>query len=307
MRIFYVTTQHPGLQGDLQEVSMLIGLRQIMGADVIDVPRKKVMYGDFSNSPKNGLHGWGFTYFNRPIAEAADYDVLPTKDDVVLYGVTNSYGVADMPELNDRARAVFYLDGRDPMRVDRFPCFKRELSTEDAIQHKGNIKPTGFGMPDHMIRPIDLTIKDQLHQKTWPKKIIDPNHREPDTSHYLFIDETEYYDDMARSWFGLSCKKGGWDCLRHYEILAAGSVLMIKDVDQKPPECSPQHLQPLSYSSYEEAVDIMNGLVVDGRPTQEYLRILSEQRGALRTTSTCAVRAQRLVQDIKSYLTGGWS
>jgi len=306
MKIFYVTTQHPGLQGDLQEVSMLIGLRQILGDDVIDVPRKKVMYGDFSNSPKNGLHGWGFTYFNRPITEAANYDAAPTKDDVVLYGVTNSYGVVDMPELNDRARAVFYLDGRDYPPIDRLPCFKRELSTEDAIRLKGSVRPTGFGIPDHMIRPINIAIKDQLHQKTWPRKIIDPQHREPDTSHYLFTDETEYYDDMARSWFGLSCKKGGWDCLRHYEILAAGSVLMIKDVDQKAPECSPQHLEPLSYSSYEEAVDIMNRLVVNNIPTDEYMEVLERQRKSLLETSTCAVRAQRLVDDVKTYLTGGW-
>lgn len=301
MKIFYVTTQNPALQGDLQEVSMLTGLREVMGEDVIDVPRKSVMYGDFSASPKAHLHGYGFTYFNRPIADITNRSVEITKDDVVLYGVTDSYGVTNMNELDSRAGAVFYLDGRDPDLITKTPCFKRELTAEEGA----HVRPTGFGMPSHMIRDIDLSIKTKLHQSTVPSKIHTASHREYDNSHYVFESEKEYYDDMATSWFGLSCKKGGWDCLRHYEIMACGALLMYQDLENKPSFCAPQNVPAISFGTYEEALGIMNGLVVDGVPSDDYVITLNLQRKYLLEHFTCAARATKLISDIKEYLKSG--
>ena len=42
MKILYVTTPDTGAQGDYQEVSMLHGLREVLGDDCIDFPRKKL-------------------------------------------------------------------------------------------------------------------------------------------------------------------------------------------------------------------------------------------------------------------------
>ena len=47
MRILYITSEDPKAQGDYQEVSMLHGLREVLGDNCIDFPRKKIMYGDF--------------------------------------------------------------------------------------------------------------------------------------------------------------------------------------------------------------------------------------------------------------------
>lgn len=101
-------------------------------------------------------------------------------------------------------------------------------------------------------------------------------------------------------------KKGGWDCLRHYEIVAAGSLLMLKNLDSKPQECSPQYLNPISYSSYEDAIQIMNRLVINNEPTDEYKNIIYSQRKSLLETSTCRARAQKLIDDINLYLKNGW-
>jgi hypothetical protein len=46
--------------------------------------------------------------------------------------------------------------------------------------------------------------------------------------------EREYYVDMERSLFGLTWKKAGWDCLRHLELLAAGSLPLFTDIDAAP-------------------------------------------------------------------------
>ena len=88
MKIVYMTTEDPNSQGDYQEVSMLHGLREVLGDDCIDFPRKKIMYGDFSESPKNELHGWGFSLLTEPIADVESREL---KDiDFVLYGVTDA-------------------------------------------------------------------------------------------------------------------------------------------------------------------------------------------------------------------------
>ena len=54
---------------------------------------------------------------------------------------------------------------------------------------------------------------------------------------YVFgpADEAEYKRDYRKARFGITRKKEGWDCMRHYEILASGSVPMFLDIDKAPP------------------------------------------------------------------------
>lgn len=304
MKIFYITTEDPTLQGDYQEVSTLIGLRTVYGNSIIDFPRKNVMYGDFSASPRDSLHGRGFTYFNRPIPDI-NRDIEITKDDIVLYGVVPpTYGVQRKLDLEEKARGVAFLDGHDDINfradfIEKYPYFKRELN-EFSYQ---NLFSTGFGIPSWMIRPIDLAAKDQLFQQTFPKRCFEENFHEQGRRHYIFDNEEDYYNDMSRSWFGLSCKKGGWDSLRHYEIIAAGALLLFKDFDKKPSTCSPQSDKffGINFSSKEEALEIMNRLVVNNKPTDEYLYCLSAQRKALISHFTCEARAIKLYSDLLRY------
>ena len=48
---------------------ILNGLRSIVGDSCIDYPRKKVMYGDYSDTPQRELHGSGFTLYTIPLDE----------------------------------------------------------------------------------------------------------------------------------------------------------------------------------------------------------------------------------------------
>jgi hypothetical protein len=45
-----------------------------------------------------------------------------------------------------------------------------------------------------------------------------------DMSTYVYDTEAAYYDEYRSSLFAITTKKGGWDCMRHYEILACGCV-----------------------------------------------------------------------------------
>lgn len=303
MKIFYLTTKDPTLQGDFQENCILIGLRQLVGNLVVDWPRKDVLYGDFSKSPKEQLHGRGFTLYSEPIEDIKrneDIKSQITEDDVILYGVTEAYGITEYPELNKLTPNVWYIDGHDDPNIRKTPCFKREL-----FQTHSGVWPTGFGIPDWCIRATNLEAKTKMVQLNAPDPelmgkygTVPKIHFHPTLSNYIFENEKDYYDDMASAWFGVTVKRGGWDSLRHYEIIAAGSVLVFRDYDKKPKMCAPQELPCFSYSSVEELDDLMNRLVVNGKPTQEYKEMLIKQRRWLLYHGSCIGRAEKIVKTI---------
>ena len=81
--------------------------------------------------------------------------------------------------------------------------------------------------------PIQFSIpENKIVEKIPPKNqdfaLLIPG----DLSTYIYTSEAEYYKDYQRSYFALTCKKGGWDCLRHYEILANGCIPYFRDIDQ---------------------------------------------------------------------------
>ena len=85
------------------------------------------------------------------------------------------------------------------------------------------------------IHPISFSIPASKIRTTVPEKIQNIASLIPgDLSTYTFTDETSYYDDYAKSIFGKTWKKGGWDCMRHYEILANGCIPWFVDLDKCP-------------------------------------------------------------------------
>lgn len=293
MKILYITTSNPRAQGDFQENVILHGLRSLLGTDLIDFPRKKVMYGDFSETTRDELHGRGFSLYTQPIQDLDAKQRNISQVDVILYGVTNAYGVTDYPNINRFCQHIWYVDGHDTSDIKKRPCFKREL-----FQEEENVYPTGFGIPHYQLRPLSLN-KDQKFQKTAPAEaffkpivIQGPRHHYP----YTWDQEKEYYEDMQRSWFGLTCQKGGWDCLRHYEIMAAGSLLLFREYDKKPKLCSPQELPCFSYSSLEELDELTNKLVVNNKPTKDYIEMLYAQREWLLKYGTTEARALEVIK-----------
>ena len=297
MKIVYITHEDPNSQCDYHEVSMLHGLREVLRDNCIDHPRKKIMYGDFSESPKKELHGWGFSLLTEPIPDVSDRSLGEV--DFVLYGVTDAYGVENVPEIDRLARyGVWYLDGHDHDKISRTPCFKRELFEEHE-----NVFPNGFGIPEHRIMPLDFENKTQMIQATAPPhacfgpQILGPAAR----SLYVFTEEEEYYRDMHRSFFGLTCMKGGWDSLRHYEILASGACLLFRDYDRKPSLCAPQDLPCFCYNSMQDLENLFNRLIINEKPTQEYIDMVYKQREWLLKYGTTKRRAESLIRTLEKH------
>ena len=85
----------------------------------------------------------------------------------------------------------------------------------------------------------------------------------------VFEREADYYGDLQTSRFGITTKRAGWDCLRHYEIAANGCVPCFRHLDRKPPRCAPHGLEPgVNCLSYRDADDLMRQ--VDALATSEY-------------------------------------
>ena len=90
--------------------------------------------------------------------------------------------------------------------------------------------------------------------------------------------------------------KGGWDSLRHYEIMAGGAYLLFRDYDKKPKTCSPVNIPCDSYSSKEELEHIVNKLIVNNKPTELYIEGIKNQREWLLRYGTAEARARQIIK-----------
>lgn len=311
MKIAFITSKSE----DYLEDTILRGLRILIGENCIDIPKKNMLYQTLSKNHIDKLHGRGFTMYTSAIDDIRDREL--ENIDIVLYGKVGSLKDFNSFEINNLVdpSKIWHLDGHDlyggdnpPLRkiyydneyvigVQKTQCFKREL-IEENIE---NVYPTGFGIPNYHIKQINFKRKIQLVQKTAPhdslfKKVEDLG----GSKHYIFTEEKDYYDDLQNSWIGLTCKKGGWDCMRHYEILASGALLLFKDYNKKPKMCSPIDLPTLSYSSIEELNDLINRLIVNNKPTEEYLHLLKQQRKWLINHGTTISRALHIFNILSS-------
>ncbi len=86
------------------------------------------------------------------------------------------------------------------------------------------VYPISFSIPSSKI-------VDAIPHKTRLLAHIIPGN----TNTYIYNSETDYYKGYQESWFALTCKKGGWDCMRHYEIIANGCIPLFLDLPQCPP------------------------------------------------------------------------
>ncbi len=89
-----------------------------------------------------------------------------------------------------------------------------------------------------MLHPITFSIpEDKLcafeNVYTCKTKILS-NLIPGDTRTYIYHTEEDYYNEYKKSYFAITTKKGGWDCMRHYEILANGCIPYFIDIEQCP-------------------------------------------------------------------------
>ena len=86
-----------------------------------------------------------------------------------------------------------------------------------------------------MLHPITFSIPEEKIIDTLPTKTKIVSDLIPGKlSTYIYTNEHDYYNEYRSSLFAITTKKGGWDCMRHYEILANGCVPLFTDIKKCP-------------------------------------------------------------------------
>ena len=301
-RVLFLTESREDYLAD----SLLHGLVSL-GLEVVDYPRKQVMYAGqkmCSVAPQLGVRGHGFTLYgllpDRPVDRTFVIQRLEAGwfDLVVIGQIWRQWGqLLDLAPLLQQVPVVL-LDGDDdtrlfhrsgtrlrrygwqpfPIRSGRCFYFKREWQGEGAQGRHCQVLPASFSIPAEKIRPVDLASK----QQRLASHCVDSEVAEACGLHtsYAFASEQAYYDDLAASRFAVTTKRGGWDCLRHYEIAAAGAVPCVRQLEGKPAACAPHGLQVgvncVSYQSWSDLRQQVEALDADPAGYQQLLEASRE-------------------------------
>jgi hypothetical protein len=219
MKILYITNHidiayaSGGFISDYQNDLLFYGLRELYGDDVVDSTQIISLYEEYKEKiPKQ--HLWGsMTAFWLIGKNNIDRSNIKEKIkdkyyDLIIYGaIKRCKNYYDLVSQVYPANKIILIDGNDEPELDplhtKHLYFKRELQTFHS-----NLLPITFGIPTNKLATPN-------RNKTQEYAICIPG--QPET--YIFTEEKSYYDDYNKSYYGVTMKKAGWDCLRHYEIL----------------------------------------------------------------------------------------
>ena len=320
LRILFLTESREDYLAD----SLLHGLISL-GHKVVDYPRKSILYQSTDSSIlRNGVsvRGHGFTLYGTLHDRAVDRSFVIQRLEnnffnlVVLGQVWRQWGqLLDLAPLLQTVPVVM-LDGDDDTRLfhrsgtrlrrygwQHFPIqsglcfyFKRELQAIPAFSRFCKIMPASFSIPSEKICSRGLAYKN----KKLANHCVDEEVAKACGLHtsYAFATEQDYYNDLSLSRFAVTTKRGGWDCLRHYEISAAGSLPCFRELESKPAACAPHGLQAgvncVSYKNWPDLKAKLDSL--DTNP-MEYERLLQASGDWVRQFTTTAA-AQRLLDSV---------
>lgn len=210
------------------------GGRSVLGADLVDSTRAWYMYDDVGENRKE-LYGLGFTITgnipdNLPVDRSDIEEKIKDKFyDLIIYGsVHRNLDYLDLVRKVYSKNEIAFIDGED--QEDIFPTlpvigryFKREI-----YRPYSDILPIGFAIPKSKIIKPDAKV-----EKTKMVAMMSQY-----TTGYTFSYDQEhlYYEEYQSAYYGLTQKKAGWDCMRHYEIVANGALPVFKDLSNLPPK-----------------------------------------------------------------------
>lgn len=325
MRILFFTSPVEDYLSD----GILHGLKSLFGADVVDFPKCEILYNTCPQELRDQIHGKGFTLYTGllddlpvdrfHVAEKIQRDYF---DLVVIGDIWNQFGwlVQLLPIL--RPDRTIVLDGADsplvypyagrwlrrpsnwflPRAHTRFPYYKREWTDasqfnlwtrllpswlRQRIRQSRALRKTSFSIPEEKIVSQPPT-KD----KDFPAHIVDREVAELTPGAMtsgVFDTEQQYYNDLRASRFGITTKRSGWDCLRHYEIAMNGAVPCFRDLQLKPATCAPHGLDTSNCLSYRNADELKK--TVDSLRPEAYLRL---QENAIQWATAHSTKAVAL-------------
>jgi len=265
MKILYITDYKKSFQisggfiNDYLNDLLFYGLTELENIEVTDsTPIIHLYKENQQNIPLHTLWGRGFTSTYLIDKDNIDRSNIEEKIkdkyfDLIIYGSVNRcLDYYDIVSKIYQSNRIFLIDGDDSTNINPLnsthPYFKRELTLDKFI-------PIYFAIPGCKITSHKLN-KTQEYGSIIPGQ-----------DGYKFDIEQEYYDDYNKSYFGVTMKKAGWDCMRHYEILANNCIPYFTDLE----DCPKQTLTNLPKELLLEAKKLANNF-----EEQKYFSILEE-------------------------------
>lgn len=225
MKILFISSAE---QPDYQCDCLYHGLKVVYGTDVEAADDMWYMYDTLLKDERNYLYGKGFTLYgllDSTVKRVPPVNVIIEKIksryyQYIIYGsATRNISFLNIVLNNYTSNEVVFIDGEDTTVVNKKLMgvgvyFKRELETSLP-----RVYPISFAIPaEKIIEHTPEKIRDWA--KNYPGKL----------NTYIFNDELSYYQDYRFSKYAVTFKKAGWDCLRHYEIIANGCLPYFKDI-----------------------------------------------------------------------------
>ncbi|HWW91064.1 MAG TPA: glycosyltransferase [Solirubrobacteraceae bacterium] len=269
------------------------GLRTLLGADAVDYPKAEFLYEHADPDVLARVRGGGFTLYGLLPDMPVERDhvlrrALDGEFELVIFGdIWRTFGLWTewSPQLRAAGVPMAVLDGSDrvepypyaglwwrvpawwflPRAHKRAPYFKREITPltrwfasylllPPALGRRLDLRPISFSIPAEK-----LVGAPPAKDKDFPSHIVDEElvRRIGGQTSHAFTQESEYRSDLARSRFGITTKREGWDALRHYEIAASGAVPCFRDLQLKPSTCAPFGLDDTNCIVYRDADDLL--------------------------------------------------
>lgn len=227
MKILYLS---PGNGMDYLCDTVLIGLKIILGENVIDVNKVKHIYKSFPEQEVKNQYGQGFTIC-RTVDDVSidnvdiDLKLINNYYDFIFYGsVWRCLDKIDLVLKYYPKNRIIALDGEEPPNPEIHPVASRVTYFKRELYHQyPEIHPIQFSLPDSKFNLYNT-------QKIKKLAFITPT----DKLTYIYTTEKDYYEDYAGSYFAITTKKGGWDCMRHYEILGNSCIPYFIDLQNCP-------------------------------------------------------------------------
>lgn len=256
MRILYISK---GDHVDYQDDCLSIGLKELFGSDVVDYNKRSHIYTTYDSNAASKLYGMGMSVTRvLPDLEVDRTDITSKIKnkyfDYIVYG--SIWRCSDY--INEILKyyppsKVIAVDGEDETNIHPvydlgILYFKRELTFS-----KERLFPISFALPT-----------SKIYTKTLKTKLL--AHITPlDKSTYIYKNEADYYKDYRDSYFAITCKKAGWDCMRHWEIIGNGCIPIFIDLDKCPKETLANYPFDLhkKYSKYFTGIDFRDKTAIE--------------------------------------------
>ena len=204
--------------------------------------KSKFLFEDYKDI--NNLYGKGFTLYGKLSTELSNnvteltvpqiIDSINRYELIIFTSIQRKYkSKAIREDLFFKIKQktsdlnIIVIDGEDHVSLDQnialtSSYFKRELISKN----KNFANPISFAFPKFEIANNDV----KFQNKTQLLAPMDPRFQ----NSYIYKSEFDYFDQYKKSLFAVTTKKAGWDCMRHYEILASNTLPFFPDIDQKP-------------------------------------------------------------------------